>query len=118
MPINAPNLKYDHLFVVLRYEPYPIPKVKPEWMSDDEWILIQDNRDKKSEHDILNSIAGIKAFCTQEEAGQECERLNNLHRNRLEQLATEHPEYLDDPGFYFVKLMRIDKGLVMKEDNL
>ena len=110
--MNSPNSKYDHLFVVLRCDIYPVPNIKPEWYSDDEWRLIEDNRNKKSAHDVDFLITGIKAFLTQDEADKECERLNKLLQKRLEQLAPEHPEYVENPDFYFVTLVRIDQGLL------
>lgn len=107
--INKPNSKYDHLFVVLRYDPLQIPRERPEWISDEEWkVFLTANPDS---HRIANfGVSGLKAFLTLEEAEQEAERLNKLEIERLAKLNNGL-----EPSLYFVKWVRIKKGLLKEE---
>ena len=96
MPINQPNSKYDHLFVVLRYDTFC------------------HNQNESAEFHP-DSISGIKAYLTQDEADKECERLNELQQRRLTLRISQGlltPDDTENPDFYFVSLVRIAKGLL------
>jgi DNA polymerase III alpha subunit (gram-positive type) len=57
--INKPNKKYDHIYVVLRYDDYDIGS-------------------------IINGITGIKAYLNEIDAKKEAARLNDLMNKKSE----------------------------------
>ncbi len=107
--INKPNSKYDHLFVVLRYDPLQIPRERPDWATDEAWeACCAAESDSKRIADF--GISGLKAFCTLEEAEQEAERLNVIQTERFAKM-----EGKPEPPLYFVKWVRLKKGLLKEE---
>ena len=87
-----PNLKYDHVFVICRYDPYI-------------------SHSSVETSGIVERITVVKVLASEEAAIRETDRLNNLI---LSKTITRSPE---DTPFYFMRMGKMPKGLLVPLSN-
>ena len=88
----TPNLKYDHVFVICRYDPY-----------------ISQSSIEPSE--IIERITVVKILASEEAAILETDRLNNLILSKKISRSSE------DTPLYFMRIGKVLKGLLASQSQ-